>query len=377
MHYVLTLLMTFLQQGDSLRLRQQILDLHIKELTIDNIHDVGAEYCLVAVTLKPNIKVQVWMPKKGWNGRFLGTGNGGSGGKIITDKLAYGIKRGFATANTDLGTSQGVDEGIHQPERWADFGYRATHLMTVVGKQIVTAYYGKPPHHAYFWGCSTGGQQALMEAQRFPLDYHGIIAGAPANNRTHLHMQLLYNYLTTKGLFPDKDFKNLNPAQKAALQKVHNGPVNSRTGAQIYCGVPPGTEKSDGGIGVFSSEVFLYPFRWVFGADYDYSRFDFDEDAAMIDSLLGPVLNATNPDLSQFRNAGGKLIMYTGKEDGLVPACDAMKYYEQVKNKEDFFKYFLIPGMCHCSADIEVEKIVQWVENGQVPDSTGYKQKHL
>jgi feruloyl esterase len=368
MHYLLALLMGCIQPNDSLRLRQQLLDLHIKELTIDNIHDVGAEYCLVAVTLGQHIKVQVWMPKKGWNGRFLGTGNGGSGGKIITDKLAYGVQRGFATANTDLGTSDGVDKAIHQPDRWADFGHRATHLMTEVGKQIVTAYYGKAPHHAYFWGCSTGGQQALMEAQRYPLDYNGIIAGAPANNRTHLHMQLLYNYLTTKGLFPDKTFSNLNATQKAALQKVHNGPINPRTGEQLYCGVPPGTEKSDGGIGVLSSEVFLYPFRWVFGADYDYSRFDFDKDAALIDSLLAPELNATNPDLSLFKNAGGKLIMYTGTDDGLVPACDAMKYYEQVKDKEDFFKYFLIPGMCHCSSNIEVEDIVQWVEFNKPPN---------
>ncbi|WP_343690875.1 tannase/feruloyl esterase family alpha/beta hydrolase [Chitinophaga sp.] len=368
MHYVLAFLMGIMQQPDSLELRQQILALHIQELTIDNIHDVGDDYCLVAVTLKPNIKVQVWMPKKGWNGRFLGTGNGGSGGRIITDKLAYGVQRGFATANTDLGTSNGVDEAIHQPARWADFGYRATHLMTEIGKQIVTAYYRRPPHHAYFWGCSTGGQQALMEAQRYPLDYNGIIAGAPANNRTHLHMQLLYNYLVTKGLFPAADFTHLNTLQEAALQKVHKGPVNPRTGEQIYCGVPAGTEKSDGGIGVLSSEVFLYPFRWVFGADYDYSRFDFDKDAAVVDSLLAPVLNATTPDLTRFKNAGGKLIMYTGKDDSLVPACDAMKYYEQVKGREEFFKYFLIPGMCHCSSGIEVERIVQWVEDGIVPD---------
>lgn len=96
MQYVLALLMGFLQQPDSLQLRQQILGLHIQELAIDNIHDVGNDYCLVALTLKPNIKVQVWLPKKGWNGRFLGTGNGGSGGKIITDKLTYGVLRIFA-----------------------------------------------------------------------------------------------------------------------------------------------------------------------------------------------------------------------------------------------------------------------------------------
>ncbi|RFM33577.1 tannase/feruloyl esterase family alpha/beta hydrolase [Chitinophaga silvisoli] len=373
MQYVLAVLMSFLQPDrspnyppDSLQLRQQILALQIEDLAIDNIHDVGAEYCLVAVTMRPNIKIQVWLPKTGWNGRFLGTGNGGSGGKIITAKLADGVKKGFATANTDLGTSGGVDEAIHQPDRWADFGYRATHLMTVLGKQIVTAYYGKAPHHSYFVGCSTGGQQALMEAQRFPDDYNGIIAGAPANNRTHLHAQLLFNYLTAKGIFPPISFNS--PAQKAALQKIRKGPVNPRTGAQIYCGVPAGTEHSDKGIGFTGSEVFLYPFRWVFGADYDYSSFDFDKDLALIDSLLGPVLNATDPDLRPFKKAGGKLIMYTGKEDGLVPACDAIEYYNSVKDKEDFFQYYIIPGMCHCGAGgIEIGQIVNWVEHGMHP----------
>lgn len=384
--------MNCLHQPDSLRLRQQILALHIENLKIDNIHDVGTEYCLVAVTLNPNIKIQVWLPKTGWNGRFLGTGNGGSGGRIITEKLSDGVKRGFATANTDLGTSGGVNEAIHQPDRWADFGYRATHLMTVIGKQIVMAYYGKAPHHTYFVGCSTGGQQALMEAQRYPEDYNGIIAGAPANNRTHLHTQLLFNYLTAKGLFTQKDLNQLNsekeatliheqkpavnseqkstlnPEQIAALQKIRKGPINPRTGEQIYCGVPAGTENSDGGIGFLGSEVFLYPFRWVFGAEYDYSRFDFDKDLARLDSLLAPVLNATNPDLSPFKNAGGKLIMYTGKDDGLVPACDAIQYFNSVKDREDFFKYFLVPGMCHCGRGVDIESLVKWVEEGVVPD---------
>ena len=95
MHYVLALLMGFMQQGDSLRLRQQIQDLHIQGLTIDNIHDVGVEYCLVAVTLPPNIKVQVWMPKKGWNGRFLGTGNGGEWGKDYYRQTGLWGKTGF------------------------------------------------------------------------------------------------------------------------------------------------------------------------------------------------------------------------------------------------------------------------------------------
>jgi feruloyl esterase len=145
-------------------------------------------FCRVAATLRPtpdsNIKIELWMPEKDWNGRFLGTGNGGGAGKISYRSLALGMRRGFATANTDMGTSPEANAVVGHPERWADFGYRSTHQMTVVSKQILQAYYNKPQSHAYFVGCSTGGGQGLMEAQRFPSDYNGIIAGAPANNRT-------------------------------------------------------------------------------------------------------------------------------------------------------------------------------------------------
>jgi feruloyl esterase len=224
--YIAMLLPAFLgfmglkaQQNDAASdsLRQKILALKIPGLTINDIRfmDTGAyqpagtktvfaglpAFCMVAVTLQPtpasNIKVELWMPRVSWNGRFLGTGNGGGAGKIAHNQLAHGLKKGYATANTDMGTSPGVDSAIGHPERWVDFGYRATHLMTVVSRQILQAYYGKAAHHAYFMGCSTGGQQALMEAQRYPGDYNGIIAGAPANNRTHLHSGFVFNHLVT------------------------------------------------------------------------------------------------------------------------------------------------------------------------------------
>jgi len=171
-------------------------------------------FCLVAATMKPTdgseIKIELWMPQNNWNGRLLGTGNGGGAGSIVPSSLAGGIRQGYATANTDMGTSRGGANGaVDNPQVWADFGYRATHLMTVAAKAILKAYYGKAQHHAYFVGCSTGGQQALMEAQRFPDDYNGIIAGAPANNRTHLHADFLWNHqLTTadhKNLFTDQE----------------------------------------------------------------------------------------------------------------------------------------------------------------------------
>lgn len=178
-------------------------------------------FCRVALDISstgdPNesqILIEVWMPESGWNGRYLGTGNGGFAGTISTAALAGGLLEGYAVANTDMGTGVlykcnslycggrtgfgGLPAGLYgHPDAIKDFGYRATHLMTVVAKQIVAAYYGKPHHHAYFAGCSTGGQQSLMEAQRFPRDYDGILAGAPAFNRTHLHMSGSWGYAWT------------------------------------------------------------------------------------------------------------------------------------------------------------------------------------
>ena len=178
-------------------------------------------FCRVALDVsstgnssESRILIEIWLPVSGWNGRYLGTGNGGFAGNISTAALAGGLLQGYAVANTDMGTGVlyrcnslycggrtglgGPPAGLNgHPESIKDFGYRATHLMTVAAKQVVAAYYGRRHHHAYFAGCSTGGQQSLMEAQRFPDDYNGILAGAPAYNRTHLHMSGSWAYAWT------------------------------------------------------------------------------------------------------------------------------------------------------------------------------------
>src|SRR3984893_16476993 len=185
-------------------------------------------FCRVTAILTPSsdstIKIEVWLPESTWNGRFLGTGGGGFQGVISYSELGNGIKAGFAATNSDLGTGSSgcrplycVSDGnmgnplaiafgdpsspstglFGHPERIKDFGYRAIHLMTVRGKEIANAFYGQKPQRAYFAGCSTGGQNALMEAQRFPDDYDGILAGAPAFNRTHLHMAGLAGWQNT------------------------------------------------------------------------------------------------------------------------------------------------------------------------------------
>ena len=163
--------------------------------------------CQVTANIQPTedaaIKVQVWLPIQRYNSRYLGTGNGGYGGAILDSELAQGINNGFATANTDLGTCAGcglMDQNnqlVGHSEKWRDFGWLSTHMMTNFSKALIKEFYGTPASYSYFAGCSTGGQQALMEATRFPDDYDGILAGAPAFNRTHLHMLLVSQYKAT------------------------------------------------------------------------------------------------------------------------------------------------------------------------------------
>jgi feruloyl esterase len=150
-------------------------------------------HCRVQMILKPTsdsvINMELWMPTQGWNGKFMGVGNGGFAGSIqgLTNEMPQALRLGYATAGTDTGHQDpGGDWAIGHPEKMIDFGYRATHVMTLTAKQIVKTFYDQSAKYSYFKGCSTGGRMALMEAQRYPDDYNGIIAGSLANR--HIHM---------------------------------------------------------------------------------------------------------------------------------------------------------------------------------------------
>ncbi len=364
-------------------------------------------FCRVAATLRPtsesNIRIEVWLPRENWNGRLLGTGNGGSAGRILYNYLALGVKRGFATVNTDLGTAPAVEALTNSPERWRDFGFRATHEMTVVARQWATAFYGRPPQRAYFVGGSTGGQQGLMEAQRYPEDYDGIVAKAPANNRTHLAVSHLWNWralnetpdskLTAEqiafvnravvaanagkdGGAPGDDFltdprlahfdlesllreettgasgERFSAAQIAALKKIQAGPTNPRTGEQIYTPTPLGSETE--ALPRSKAPLRTYILQWALGFDHDLRRFDFDRESDAVHEKLAALLNANSPDLGEFQRRGGKLLMFAGTTDGGVPFQDAVHYYERVvaaqgslDRTQDFFRFFIVPGMSH------------------------------
>jgi len=354
-------------------------------------------YCEVVATIAPtpdsSIGVRVWMPTQRYNGRYLGTGNGGYAGGYFQSELADGINRGFATANTDMGASgaAGVngDALVGHPEKWKDFGWRATHLMTTFSKALINAFYGDPAAKSYFTGCSTGGQQALMEAQRFPYDYDGILAGAPAFNRTHIHTVTVAQYrathitpaayipatkfdvvnqavltqcrakdggATTDAFLTDPrlckfdpatlacpaglDAPNcLNPDQVAAMNVYYKGSVNLATGAIINPGNARGSETSNpAALGFALNESLNEPsfdslFKWVFGATWQWQSFDFNRDMDSVDSVLAADLNATSTDLRAFFGNGGKLVMHAGWADPLIPSQGAINYYNAlIKN---------------------------------------------
>jgi feruloyl esterase len=395
------------------------------------------EFCRVAATLAPtsdsDIRIELWMPASGWNSRFEGTGNGGFAGNIAWNALAGEVRRGFAVANTDMGMHPpaGSDASAFtgHPEKWADWGYRSTHEMTEAAKAFVAAYYNAPPRHSYFSGCSTGGEQALMEAQRFPDDYDGILGGAAANNRTGVHTSILWNYVVNQrdpadalppaklsllasavlaacdaadglkdGLIADPRQCHFDPAtlackgadtdtcltaaQVQTVRRIYAGPVNPRTHAQIYPGVPPGSEL-DWSRFVPASGMPPYEaiFKWAMGPDWNWRTFDFDRNYAAMVSKLGSAVNALNPDLGTFQQHGHKLIVYHGWADWLVPPGEAINYREAVLARsaahatDQFYRLFMIPGMAHCGGGpgltsfSALDPLVKWVEQGIPPDS--------
>lgn len=373
-------------------------------------------FCRVAATLMPSsdseIRIEVWMPIAGWNGKFEGTGNGGYAGAIGYGSLAAGLRRGYAVANTDMGTYPSVGEDsdvlIGHPEKWEDWGSRSTHEMTVAAKQIVQAFYGKDAQRSYYVGCSTGGQQGLVEAQRFPDDYDGVIAGAPANYRTHLHMGLIWDLAVAdkagsyiplaklslmtdamlnacsaeKAVASDKFLTNpdacywdpgtltckladapdcLTAEQVATARKLYAGPTNPVTHAEIYPGLTRGSEFDwDSMIPRGGPPRYDALFKWTFGATWDWRTFDFNRDVTAVDALLGARVNATDPNLETFTAHGHKLIVYHGWADVIVPSLESINYYASVESAQarshhgksegmqDFYRLFMVPGMAHC-----------------------------
>jgi hypothetical protein len=376
-------------------------------------------FCRVTAVAKPtpdsDIKIEVWMPSSGWNGKFRGQGNGGFAGEIDYRVLALAVAQGYASAATDTGhAANGSDASwaLGHPEKIIDFAYRAIHEMTVVGKATVKAFYGDAPQHSYFANCSNGGRQALMEAQRYPEDYDGILAGAPANYWTHLLSSALYNAQTTTsdpasylpmskiptiakavnaacdskdgvtdGILNDPRQCHFDPAtllcktadsnacltqpQVTTLKKLYQGAHDSK-GQQIFPGFVPGGEEGGGGWGLWITgaapgKALLFAFEGGFfsdmvydKADWDYKKANLDEAVAAADAKYANVLNATETNMKPFASRGGKLIIYHGWNDSGISPLNTVNYYESVQNKmgkqeaDSFLRLYMVPGMQHC-----------------------------
>jgi hypothetical protein len=376
------------------------------------------DFCRVSGSIKPSpdsdIQFEVWLPASGWNGKFKGTGNGGFAGYLDLRSLARAVTLGYAAAATDTGhrgTPTDATWALGHPEKIVDFGYRAIHETTVAGKAIAAAYYGRPVQRAYFHGCSNGGRQALMEAQRFPEDYDGIIAGAPANDWTHLLAQAVFNRQATEadpaayipaskipaieaatvaqcdakdgvedGVVDDPtacafraasilckgaDSEGcLTAPQVAALEKLYAGPrastvpvhpglvAGGATGPGSWPLWVTGPEVGKSLIGTFGTQFF----RNMVFADptWDFRRFQLERDTKGADDKLARTLNSTDPDLTAFRRRGGKLILWHGWSDPAISPLNAIRYYQAVQAKmgaretDAFARLFMLPGVQHC-----------------------------
>jgi feruloyl esterase len=381
-----------------------------------------ADFCRISVTLNPSadseIMAEVWLPDPTkWNGKYFGVGNGGFGGTVIGPMLDMrrGLAKGYATAGNDLGheVTSMIPDGswvIGHPEKVKDFAYRADHVMAEFAKKLIAVYYGRGPQLSYFRGCSNGGHEALMEAQRYPTDYDGIIAGAPANAWTHIMVGFLWNetaqFATPGSQIPHDKLASIQKAvlakcdaldgvkdgvindpakcrfdpkellcksgdspecltqpQVDALNKIYVGPIDPKTHRSLYPGFPPGSEglasnwdtwitNQPSAQSLFGNQFYG---AFVLGEPkWDYRTFDFATDPAKTDAVWGPVINSNDPDLSAFAKHGGKLILYQGWADAAITPWGTIQYYESIRQKmgadaaHRFVRLFMAPGMMHC-----------------------------
>jgi len=373
--------------------------------------------CRVVGTIRPSkdsdIQFEVWMPASGWNGKFFGVGNGGFAGAISYTGLASAIRENYAAASTDTGHQAGGQDAswaLNHPEKILDFGHRAIHETAVKSKAVVKAFYGETPKQSYFSSCSNGGRQALMEAQRYPEDYDGIIAGAPANYWTHLLSMAASNVQATMkdpasyipaaklpaiqaaalaacdtldgvndGVIENPAHCRFDPSsllckgqesdacltapQLTALRKIYGG-LRDRSDKAIFPGYPMGGEAEPGGwgpwiTGLEPGKASMYAFSTQFfknmvysNPEWNFRTFDPVRDTQTADEKFARVLNSNDPDLKRFRDRGGKLILYHGWSDAAIPAYNIIDYYRSVEQKmgapSSFVRLYMVPGMQHC-----------------------------
>lgn len=373
--------------------------------------------CRVVATVSTQsaeqIGIEVWLPLGGWNGRLLGVGSGGFGGAIIYSALVPAVARGFVVANTDTGHQGGAQGAIGRPLPWAqnpiqlrDWGHTSIHWMTVAAKAITRAYYGQAPARSYYSGCSTGGAEAMEEAEFFPEDYDGVHAGSPGMFYSHLMESFLWGALlpakqptarltpsalatlnqavlqhcggsdaASDGFLADPLTCHFDPArlqckagqdpahclsaaQVSQAQRLYSPVLDPRTGRSLYPGFARGSESQWALIQGALVPNYAQPLlaNTVFdNPNWDWTTFDFAADADRVDAVLSPNIDAMSPDLSRFRARGGKLIMTQGWVDALNAQTLPIEYFEEVAKRaggvratQSFYRLVMAPGMSHC-----------------------------
>lgn len=370
------------------------------------------QFCRIAGFTTPtsdsHIEFELWIPSTGWNLKYLQVGCGGFCGSISYTSMADPLIRGYAVAATDGGHEAGAGDAsfaVGHPEKVIDFGYRSLKETTDVSKDLIVAFEQSAPQRSYFLGCSDGGREALVEAQRFPLDFDGIVAGSPANFWTHLFTGFLWNQVAQQnlagGFLPQADMDTMSAAVLArcvgrdgglstdaflnyppachfnprtlplsqdavtAIEKIFSGPPGIFPGYRVGEGeanvlanwpvwmsgdgiLPPG-----GGQGILADAYFqdiVFP-----NSGWTPNTFSAAENASQADLRTGAILNSMDPDLHPFKFRGGKLIQYVGWSDSAISPLNDINYYTAVtdvmgglEDTEDFYRMFMVPGMAHC-----------------------------
>lgn len=389
-------------------------------------------HCRVAAVLTPtgdsHIEMELWLPVDRWNGKFQAVGNGGWAGSISYPALALALQEGYATASTDTGHQGGnALFAIDHPEKLVDYAHRAVHEMAVQSKTLIAAYYSRAPQLSYWNGCSTGGRQGLTAALKYPGDFDAIIAGAPANNSVNMHASDISVALAglkdpaaivppdklalvnraavaacdandgiVDGLINDPRSCTVNvaalqcqagstdncltPPQVAAVQRMYQ-PTTMANGEVVYPGKEAGGEP--GWAPFLGGNLFPVPvgtFQIAYNnAAWDPKTFDIDRDLQVARAKVSPIIDALDPDLSAFKARGGKVLMYHGWNDNLIPPRNSINYFSRVTetmagNDGDFIRLFMVPGLNHCAGGVGPNQInwmgalERWREQGAAPE---------
>lgn len=397
--------------------------------------DRNVAFCRVAAVLHPSsdsqIRVEVWLPLQNWNGNFLGVGNFGWAGSLMYYGMVTGVGGGYAVASTDTGHDSSTPDGqggrftLGHPEKLIDYAYRADHLMTEAGKTLVRSFYGRAVSHAYWIGCSLGGLEGLIEAKRYPLDYDGIVAGAPPNPIVNFNAEQLWaGWMSyhdpalrvsrdkfqllnravmaacatavgrTQGFLDEPDTCTFEPRQLLckgrdsadcltasevqAAEAIYRGPVNPRTRQVIFPGPAKGSEDGFSADGrAFPVALDLFKYAAFQNPGWDWTTLNWDTDVAKATAKLGPLLHVDD-DLTPFFRHGGRLLMYIGWNDGHNPE-ELIRYYQSLMRRagpasRSDMRLITIPGMAHCYGGAgcdtfsKLDAINDWVSRSRPPE---------